>query len=692
MFSLATNYHVRLGFCVLPVARGQKAPSVTVNGKTKNINWKQYIEVPPSIEQLKEWFEGKAEEDIGIGLLCGKASGVVVVDDDNHDGRFRKEFASPVRVKTGNNGYHTYFKYPEEGLSRELIDDQKLDIRGDNHFVVLPPTLHAKTNVPYEWDTDGKDVFEAIRGLPELPLIPARDKNHEEPDQDIVASFDLNSRLNVAEGERNDALTAIAGKFWSQNMGKKELKAILEQVNANYSPPLSNKEVQGIYKSIISRPRNSFQLPEEQLPIIDTSSFKEMTVQQVLDVLGLTIKRDEENKLVTFLTMLTVYTDNNQMNLSFNAPSSSGKSYIPMETSALFPKRDVKTIGYSSPTAFFHAHGNWDSVREVITIDLSGKIIIFQDQPHNQLLERLRPLLSHDEKVINVQVTDKQQKAGIKTKNVELIGFPVVIFCSAGMSIDEQESTRFLLLSPDSNQEKIREAVSARLEKEANAKAYYDKLDSDPGRQHMKERIIAIRQSGIKEIDIGHHRTLIEELFWSTRKTPKNRHSRDISRVISLIKALVLLNLWFRDRDGDTVFANEEDVREAFKIWDKLSAPQEYNLPPYVYRVYWDVIVPCFQEREDLKQGVTKKELAKKYYQVHGTVVEDHRLRQQILPALETAGLIDVDLNPTNRREKLYTPVELSSEYSEPDGGVDNSKLVEEIFGITNEQEENNQN
>ncbi|KKT29088.1 MAG: hypothetical protein UW15_C0018G0001, partial [Parcubacteria group bacterium GW2011_GWC1_44_10] len=62
---------------------------------------------------------------------------------------------------------------------------------------------------------------------------------------------------------------------------------------------------------------------------IDTSQFKPLSSQELVEILGLTIKKDEENKLLTFLCELSAYTESSQLNISFNAPSSTGKSYIP---------------------------------------------------------------------------------------------------------------------------------------------------------------------------------------------------------------------------------------------------------------------------------------------------------------------------------------------------------------------------
>ncbi|MBD3181425.1 hypothetical protein GF312_03980 [Candidatus Poribacteria bacterium] len=111
-----------------------------------------------------------------------------------------------------------------------------------------------------------------------------------------------------------------------------------------------------------------------------------MTLENLSDIIGLTIKEDKNNKVVTFLAFLLTYTENDQFNISFNAPSSTDKSYIPLELSTLFPKKDVMKIAYCSPKAFFHDKGEYDTDFEGYIVDLSRKIIIFMDQQNTQLL------------------------------------------------------------------------------------------------------------------------------------------------------------------------------------------------------------------------------------------------------------------------------------------------------------------
>lgn len=424
-------------------------------------------------------------------------------------------------------------------------------------------------------------------------------------------------------------------------------------------------------------------------PPRDISIFKPLNPKDILSVLGLTIKRDEINKLITFLAQLSAYTEDSQVNISFNAPSSTGKSFIPTEIAKLFPSEDVIEVGYCSPTAFFHDYGIFNEDKKGYTVDLSRKILIFLDQPHTLLLQHIRPMLSHDKKEIRIKITDKSQKAGLRTKNIYLIGYPTVIFCTAGLNLDEQEVTRFLLLSPEINNEKIREAIEEKIKRESSSSSYDSTLEADPTRSLLKERILALKEENVREIKIA-NRELVRELFFKRTKTLKPRNQRDIGRILSLIKVLALLNLWFREREGLSVVANDEDIKEAFDIWAAISESQELNLPPYVFNLYKDVIVDAYKQKNGeldsgVNLGLTRQEILQKHFEVYGRFLPDWQLRQQIIPMLETSGMITQQKDhPTDKRITLIyptAPLTISSEQnnSEPGGGV-SPEEIESIF------------
>ncbi|OGY24277.1 MAG: hypothetical protein A2172_00200 [Candidatus Woykebacteria bacterium RBG_13_40_15] len=412
--------------------------------------------------------------------------------------------------------------------------------------------------------------------------------------------------------------------------------------------------------------------------------FGPLTTEDLAGILSLTIKEDKENKIATFLCLLSVYTDDSQFNLSFIAPSSTGKSYIPIEISTLFPEEDVMMIGYTSPTAFFHDVGKLDKERGGYIVDLERKILVFLDQPHTQLIQHLRPILSHDKKEIQVKITDKSQKGSLRTKNVFIIGYPSVVFCTASLKIDEQDSTRFMLLSPEISQEKIQQGIVEKIKKESNKELYLDELENNPERSMLKQRIEAIKSEQTSSIKI-HDPEKIQHIFFEKHKRLKPRHQRDIGRLICIIKSFALLNLWFRKREGQVIFTDDTDFEEALTIWDKISESQEFNLPPYIFNFFKEIIVPAYKEKNEnssnqvlginLKVGLTKADILQKHYKETGRFLEDWRLRQEILPMLEASGLLTSENDPEDKRQKLYYPTESltisnEEENSEKDGGV----------------------
>jgi len=171
-------------------------------------------------------------------------------------------------------------------------------------------------------------------------------------------------------------------------------------------------------------------------------------------------------------------------------------------------------------------------------------------------------------------------------------------------------------------------------------------------------------------------------------KVLKPRHQRDIKRLISLIKSFALINLWWREQKGTTIIANEDDIEQAFKIWDAISVSQELNLPPYIYNLYQEVILKAWDKKngsrsegfEEItgKLGLSRQEVLQKHFEVYGRMLDTNQLRQQILPMLETAGLIVQEADPSDKRKMLIYPTALSTKSldqknSENGGGVNPS-------------------
>jgi len=379
---------------------------------------------------------------------------------------------------------------------------------------------------------------------------------------------------------------------------------------------------------------------------------KPITILELNRILATTVKRDEPAKAITFLGMLNAQTEEDQFNLAYQAESSTGKSYIPLELIAYFPEDDQRIYAGASPTSFFHEIGQWDKNRKVIVVDLAGKIVIFMDQPHWMLMERLRPLLSHDRKVLVYKITDKREKAGLRTKTVEILGYPTVVFCTAKPTLEDQERTRLWLLSPEITHEKLLDSLRLITAKETHLQRFRIFIESHPLRRWLKARIEGIRNTGIRNVVIPNGDRILDRFL--TRKTHLNpRDTRDYPRLLRLIKANALLNCFAREKeDHQTIIANDDDVEAGFQLYESVAKSNELGLSPETYRIFEDVIIPLSKDGN----GITRKEITHSYFELYHRPLADDRLRRQIIPALESAGLVSQEANPMDRREMLLYP------------------------------------
>src|SRR5207249_4943511 len=276
---------------------------------------------------------------------------------------------------------------------------------------------------------------------------------------------------------------------------------------------------------------------------------------------------------------------------------------------------------------------------------LRGKILVFLDQPHWQLMERLRPLLSHDQKILRFDITDKTGKGGLRTKTVVIQGYPTVVFATAKSTKEAQEQTRMWLLSPEASQEKIKEALKLLGLRIGTRAAFKEWIENDPRRRWLRQRIQAIRNSGIREVVVEDWEDLLRE-YEAERTSLSPRAMRDWPRLLYLIKGFALYNCFTRKRTGDASYSNKADREAAVDIYRKVGKSNELGLAPEIYNIYTDIILPLSSSG-----GVDRKTIQAAYFMHHGRTLSPQRLRQQILPALEAAGLIGEEPDPIDKRK-----------------------------------------
>ena len=399
------------------------------------------------------------------------------------------------------------------------------------------------------------------------------------------------------------------------------------------------------------------------------------------------IKYDSLAKLIIFYAAISAYSKNSQLQVIIQGLSGSGKTYIPSQIMEVFPRKNVIKLAHASTKAFYHMKTGKRNI-----VDLRNKIILFLDMPHYRLLETLRPIISGDASDQNytIQIVDENKN----TKKIVIKGRPSIIFPTTNLRMDEQENTRFLIISPETSEEKTRDAIDLILQKAVDpyAKSAYKE-------QNVKERRILKkvieRISRLPPIEVyitAKQKDRIREAF--RQRGVNVRLTRSLQVCLNLIKAHAIVNILSRqvvdparkrryyfleDQDishnigssslrlkkGDTlsILAEDEDVEECLRIYGNIAGYLHLGLSPYVYDVYDKVLGQLWKKSDK----ITPKEIAKKHFEYFGLSISLRKLNEQIVPLLEEVGLVYREENSSDKRTYFL---------------VDGRKQIEQVEGL----------
>jgi hypothetical protein len=455
----------------------------------------------------------------------------------------------------------------------------------------------------------------------------------------------------------------------------------------------------------------------------------EMTPEQVYKTLGVTIKGDRATALNLHYNLVNNYSEDRQQNIAITGPSSSGKTYLVLQLLAYHPQDAIIKKGYVSPSAFFHENANlcmrdaaggfkplpekrayvegaleewlksnpqpergagltewkarlrsenrrlkdeWSSLDKVYVANFERKILVFLDEPNDALLVKLRPMLSHDAKVIESSITDKQDGRN-QTKNVVMIGFPSFVFNSVSYSTDDQERTRFVQLSPSVTQDKLREALNHQAESMTDPGAFSEALENHEDTKLLKWKIWLIANSPTRNVIISP--ALMEKIrakYMEGRGALKPRDLRDFPHLVDVVRACALFNQHTRVKvDERTVEAEERDLAYAVEITEPVLEANRLGMPPHVHEFWVKCLEPALKENY-----LNKKEISQLYARFFSFRIGDRRLKNLIDLYMET-GLIYEDMNPVDKRYKVYF---LADDIYNTGEGVENSKNAEALI------------
>jgi len=193
----------------------------------------------------------------GIGIRTGEISGLVVFDIDPRNGgteslRLLTELHGPLpetlTAATGGGGWHYYFRMPDLKLhcKANLGGHAGVDLKGENAYVVAPPSNHPSGGV-YRWTTsEGADA--AIAELPAwISELASRSATP------VPSGKPGHFSLAATEGNRNPTIFDFARKLRDAGLAESDVVDVACQTNKTFTPPLSEEEVRQTVKSVFSR-------------------------------------------------------------------------------------------------------------------------------------------------------------------------------------------------------------------------------------------------------------------------------------------------------------------------------------------------------------------------------------------------------------------------------------------------------
>jgi len=254
--------YLRLGFSVIPVriypdpdkpGKAQKVPAVP--------SWIPYQERFPTEEEVRGWFDGK--EDLGVGIVTGRLSGVLVVDFDGLDGENilqEREIPLTPMARTGGGGYHVLFRYPD---GQEIRNSTRLlpgvHIRGEGGFFVASPSRYPNGR-RYQWEHPPDKVPLADAPAWLLELCGKEDGGKESRSPRLNPALILQG---VPEGMRNETLFREAARFRYLNLRKEEAEIIILDIAGRCLPPFPKREALTVVASAYRYPPGAKVLPDQ---------------------------------------------------------------------------------------------------------------------------------------------------------------------------------------------------------------------------------------------------------------------------------------------------------------------------------------------------------------------------------------------------------------------------------------------
>jgi hypothetical protein len=377
--------------------------------------------------------------------------------------------------------------------------------------------------------------------------------------------------------------------------------------------------------------------------------------EYVVEAVNKTVKLDDSLVRGVLYTGCSTWSFD-PLNLGIIAPTSEGKTYTVLQVMQYFPKRDVKYIGSMSPKVIIRQDSvlvDTDTLRPIQTdiddlkkqikkesdekkreklekrlqnlfdnarplIDLRGKIYVFLEPPSPELWNIIKPIMSHDNYIIEHPYVESNTFQGIHVRSIITLGFPAFIFCTAKDESKWEQwdeiVSRSLIMSPNMSGKKYRAANILNAHQLGLPTAMKEVLIISRKEVELAKKCILYMKNTIMEAattqsSLNGDRELqydnpvwipYYEILGATLPADKGTEMRINRRLILLLRIIALTK---SDSRYQVIFNSQtltiaavEDLSETLYIMQNST-----GLPPYKVKFFHEVFYPLCKERLEEK-------------------------------------------------------------------------------------------
>lgn len=292
----AEAYRTKAKWNVVPLYHYSKSPA-NVEYYNEDFGfipgWMEFEKRFATDKEFDYWFS--KEHVTGLGVITGKISNLVVVDEDSYKSDGMKfDLITPMKSRTGRNGVHHFFKYTEPVKTSGFRKGVNIEVKSDGGFIVLPPSMvwsdpeHTIQSV-YEW--------QSVCAFDKLPTITEKElEKYKSVSSDGTPSnyVELQELRHAPLGEQHNSIRTIALKMF-QRFPQKDwgiAEEFIRKEAALFVPPHPKQRVDKIIFDCASFIRkNKKEIVQEKIDKLERPFVSPRTITEVAKA------RIEEKKL-----------------------------------------------------------------------------------------------------------------------------------------------------------------------------------------------------------------------------------------------------------------------------------------------------------------------------------------------------------------------------------------------------------